>query len=152
MGSSYSGLLVTVIATLAALALGGCGSSSLSNTQLSRDASRICAAANRHTDRIPTPTSTADSATFLARGAAALGPELKGLRALRPPSDLAPVYATALSGSAAELSALRATARQLKRGDDPVSAIRTLQRRLTPMESRADDAWHTLKISACVSR
>jgi hypothetical protein len=152
MGSSYSGLLVTVIATLAALALGGCGSSSLSNTQLSRDASRICAAADRHTDRIPTPTSTADSATFLARGAAALGPELKGLRALRPPSDLAPVYATALSGSAAELSALRATARQLKRGDDPVSAIRTLQRRLTPMESRADDAWHTLKISACVSR
>jgi hypothetical protein len=141
-----------VIATLAALALGGCGSSSLSNTQLSRDASRICATANRHTDRIPTPTSTADSATFLARGAAALGPELKGLRALRPPSDLAPVYATALSASAAELSALRATARQLKRGDDPVSAIQTLQRRLAPIESRGDDAWHTLGISACLSR
>jgi hypothetical protein len=141
-----------VIATLAGLALGGCGSGSLSNTQLSQDASRICATANRHTNRIPTPTSTADSATFLARGAAALGPELKGLRALQPPSDLAPVYATALSASAAELGALRATARQLKRGDDPVSAFGTLQRRLAPIETRGDHAWQTLKISACLSR
>jgi hypothetical protein len=141
-----------VIAALAALVLGGCGSSSLSNTQLSQDASRICATANRRTARIPTPTATAGGAAFLARGAAALGPELTGLRALRAPSDLAPVYATALSASAAELSALRATARQLKRGDDPVSAIRTLQRRLAPIESRGDDAWQTLKISACLSR
>jgi hypothetical protein len=140
------------IATLAALVLGGCGSSSLSNTQLSRDASRICTTANRRTDHISAPTSTAASATFLARGAAALGPELKGLRALRPPSHLAPVYATALSASAAELSALRATVRQLDRGDDPVTAIRTLQRQLAPIESRADDAWQTLKISACLSR
>jgi hypothetical protein len=137
---------------LCALALGGCGSSSLSTTQLSRDASRICTTANQHTDRIPAPTSSAGSARFLAQGAAALSPELTGLRALRPPSDLAPVYATAIGASARELSALRVTARQLTGGDDPVSAIRTLQRRLAPLESRGDDAWRTLKISACLNR
>jgi len=151
MGSSASGLRI-VLASLAVLALCGCGSSSLSSTQLRQDATRICATASRRTDRIATPTSPAQSGQFLAQGAAALEPQLKALTALRPPSDAARVYATALRADSAELSALRATARQLDVGDDPVSAISSLQRRLGPIESRANAAWHSLAIPACVNR
>jgi hypothetical protein len=151
MGSSSSGPRV-VVASLAVLALCGCGSSSLSSAQLRRDATRICATAARQTDRIATPTSPAQSAQFLAQGAAALGPEVKALVALRPPSDLARVYATALSAASAELRALNAADRELNRGDDPVTAITSLQHRLGPMESRANAAWHSLAIPACVNR
>jgi len=141
-----------VLASLAALALCGCGRSSLSSAQLRQDATRICATARRQTDRIATPTSPAQSAQFLAQGAAALRPELKALAALRPPSDLARVYAAALSASSAELIALSATARHVDVGDDPVSAISSLAHRLGPMESRANAAWHSLAIPACVNR
>jgi len=45
-----------------------------------------------------------------------------------------------------------ATARFLRRGADPVSAVKTLQRRLAPTESAEDAAWHTLDIPACAVR
>jgi hypothetical protein len=141
-----------VLATVVGLALCGCGSSSLSKTQLHDQATRICTTADRRTNRIPTPSSPAGGATFLAQGAAALTPELKGLEVLRPPRDVAHVYSTALRASSAELSALRATLAQLDRGGDPVSSIRALQHKLAPMEARANGAWQTLAISACVNR
>lgn len=141
--------LVTVLVVLGA---GGCGSGSLSGTQLRSQATRACQTADGQTDRIPTPTSPDGGVAFLKRGIAALAPELVRLRALRPPSDLAQVYSTAISASSDELRALRATVRGLEADGDPVIAIKTLEQKLAPMESQASGAWQALEVPACVNR
>jgi hypothetical protein len=135
-----------------ALALGGCGSSSLSTPQLRSAATRICAAATRRIDRIPTPTSPTGGTLFLKQGVAALTPELTALRRLSPPTDAARVYSTALTATSKELDALRTTLHELEAGGDPVTLIKTLQHLLTPLESQANSAWETLQIPGCISR
>ncbi len=139
-------------ALLAALAIGGCGTTPLSTSQLRAGASRICGAAGRQADRVPTPGSPADGAAFLKRGITVLRPELAGLRRLRAPGDLARDYGRALTAFAGELHALAATAGELDRGDDPVIAIKTLQHRLAPIESEQNGAMRALGIPACMNR
>jgi hypothetical protein len=137
-----------VLAVLVTFALVGCGSGSLSAAQVRTRAARICGVTARRTNRIPTPASPSAGSEFLVRGIAALVPELAQLRALRPPAG----YRSALGATAAELAALRSTLRGLRAGYDPVLAIKTLQKRLSPLEARGDAAWHSLGIPACVSR
>lgn len=139
-------------ALTAALVMGGCGSPPLSTSQLRAGASRPCLVARRQADRIPTPGSPAGGVAFLKGGIAALRPELASLRRLRAPSDLARDYATALAALSSELDALAATARELDQGYDAVIAIKTLQRRLAPIESERNGAMRALGIPACVSR
>lgn len=137
---------------LAALAVSGCGSTPLSTSQLRSGATRVCLLASRQTDRIATPASPAGSDMFLARGIAVLKPELATLRTLRPPSDLADVYATSMNAFANKLRALKDTIRDLSGGEDPVIAIKTLQQELAPIESQENGAWQALQIPACVNR
>ena len=134
-----------------ALALTGCGSSSLSATQLRSGAGRICAIAQRRTARIPTPTAPSGGARYLGRGIAALNPELVALRTLHPPSDMAPDYRAALAATAAEVRALRSTVKGLRAGNDPVVAIKILQQRLAPLETRAGAAWRSLNLPVCAA-
>ena len=143
---------VAALMTVAALALCGCGATSLSANQLRSQAARLCTATTRQINRIPTPTSPAGGAQFLRIGLAALTPELQALRTLRPPGDLAHDYSTALTTTARELAALHSTLRVLEGGGDPVILIKALQRRLRPLEARANGAWRALKIDACVNR
>jgi hypothetical protein len=143
---------VVVLASFAALALGACGSSSLSMAQLRSQASRPCRAATRQLSRIRTPASPKGEAEFLKLGVAALAPELRALRRLRPPSDLDHDFANALGASARELAELRQSARRLATGGDPVVSIKMLQVRLAPLETTADSAWTRLGITACLSR
>jgi hypothetical protein len=145
-------LAAAALGLLPALAVGACGSSSLSDTQLRTSAGRICTTADRRTARIATPTRPADGAAYLSRGLAALKPEVTQLRALHPPSDLADDYRTAVDAAAAEVAALRSAVKGLKTGGDPVVEIKTLQHHLAPLEARADDAWRSVDVDACVSR
>jgi hypothetical protein len=135
-----------------ALALVACGSSSLSDPQLRTRATRICSASRVATNRIPTPSLPSQGAPFLSRGIAALAPELAALAKLHPGGDAAKIYTGALSDSRLELQALRFTLKGLRAGNDPVVAIKTLQQRLAPLESQADDAWGSLGIEACGTR
>lgn len=143
---------MVVLASLAALGLGACGSSSLSMAQLRSQASRPCRAASRQLSLIRTPTAPKGEAEFLKLGVAALAPELRALRRLRPPSDLDHDFASALGASARELAELRQSAHRLATGGDPVVSIKTLQVRLAPLETAANGAWATLEIPACLSR
>ncbi|MBV9838004.1 MAG: hypothetical protein JO156_07790 [Solirubrobacterales bacterium] len=138
-------------AGVAALALTACGSSSLSSEQLRGAATRLCSAASKRAALIPTPSSPAAAAGFLSQGAAALSPELAGLRALHAPGDLAQVYATAVGASSAELSAIQAAVRDLAAGGDEVITVKSLQQQLAPMESEANGAWQALQIPACLN-
>lgn len=79
-------------------------------------------------------------------------PELTDLRRLHPPRALAPEYEAALSNFANELGALRGAVQRLDGGADPISTTAALQRRLSPIEARADGAWRALDVPACVSR
>jgi hypothetical protein len=138
------------LAVAIALGLGGCGGSSLSASQLRTGAGRICGLAQRRTARIPTPTAPSGESAYLRRGIAALGPELAGLRELNPPGGMAARYREAMDATAAEVRALRSTVKDLKAGNDPVIAIKTLQQKLAQPEGRAQRAWQALAISSCL--
>jgi len=143
---------IAVAAAALALAVAGCGSSSPSMSRLRRQATRICQQALDQSDRIMPPALPSDTAAFLRQGTDVLGAELVDLRALRAPADDADSYSAALSAASRQLSLLRGTIHDLDGGDDPVSEIKTLQRRLAPRESTEDAAWRTLDIPACISR
>ncbi|MFL5824002.1 MAG: hypothetical protein ACJ764_11225 [Solirubrobacteraceae bacterium] len=131
--------------------LTGCGGTPPSLADLRRDAGRICTRTNRAVAKVSPPSSSAPSTRFLTAGIARLEVELRQLSRLTPSSDVAPVYRAGLKALADELSALRAAARAIRRGEDPAIAFRTLQRRLAPLESQAANAWEALQIPACVS-
>ncbi|HUA02984.1 MAG TPA: hypothetical protein VMB27_03705 [Solirubrobacteraceae bacterium] len=135
-----------------ALAIAGCGSSSPSLSRLRRQATRICQSALAKSDRIAPPALPSDTAPFLRRGAAVLSTELAELRTLSVPTENAASYSAALTAQSRQLTTLDETIRDLDRGADAVSAVRTLQRRLAPTESAEDAAWRTLDIPACAVR
>jgi hypothetical protein len=136
---------VLLVATLVA----GCGGSSLSNDQLHTEAARICSLTTVRTNRIPTPSSPAASATFLDRGIAALTPELEGLQALHPSGDDADVYKSTVKTFAAKVRALKGAERGIDRGDDPVRTLQELQRKLGPLEAQENGGWDALQLPAC---
>ncbi len=148
LAAPWAALLAAPLAAL----LAGCGSNELSDIQLRDRAAAVCAAARRQTDRIAMPQAPAQGAAFLTRGIAAFRPELARLRSLRPPADLAGDYRTSVDAFSRELADLELTVHSLHAGEDPVVAIRTLQRRLVPIESTEDRAWGTLQVPACMNR
>jgi hypothetical protein len=139
-------------AVVAALILGGCGSSPLSSSDLHNDATVVCRAAGRLANRIATPTSPAGTETFLRRGITALSPELASLQALHPPSDVADVYTASVKAFGQKLAYLKAALHGLEGGEDPVIALKTLQRELAPLETQENGGWQALQIPACVGR
>jgi hypothetical protein len=141
--------LLTAALLMAAPLVAGCGSDTLTDSQLRARATRICTLATRRTDRITTPTTPGQGAAFLSRGITALSPELKALKRLSAPGDMGGDYRDAVDATGAELVALRSTLKGLRAGNDPVVAIKTLQRELKPAEARASSAWTTLELPAC---
>jgi hypothetical protein len=133
----------------AALAITGCGSSSHSDKQLRAQATSICAHANRVIGRITTPSAASGGGAFLQQGIASLKPELRQLRQMTAPQDSADVWSTAIRSLSDELAALESTAAKINAGADPVSAFRSLQRTVAPLERQADSAWQALQIPAC---
>jgi hypothetical protein len=150
MGARTKTLILPTL--LAAVVLAGCGSSSLSNSQLESQVSRICTTTETVTNRIATPGSPAASAEFLERGATALTPELTALQAVHPPNDVADVYGATVGSFQQKIRELHATARAIERGADPIKALQHLQQRLGPLESQENDGWQALQLPACVSR
>ena len=135
-----------------AVALAGCGSSSLSSSQLHSQATRLCTLAEKRTEAIATPSAPAASAAYLHRGIAVLRPELAALRQLHPPSDVADVYSNTVKTISPKLSYLESTAHRIETGADPVIAMRVLQERIGPLESQENGGWNALELPACLSR
>ena len=133
---------------LAALALAACGSGGLSPSQLAASANRLCDAANEKMNAISLPETPSAGKRFLSRGIAVLAPEVTELRELGATGT----FRTAVDATGAELAALRSALKGLQAGNDPVTAIKTLDQQLLPLEARANQAWQSLGIRACVSR
>jgi hypothetical protein len=142
----------TVVASVVALVVAGCGGSSASMQKFQAQARRVCTNAADSGAVIRPPAIPADTTAFLRRGIAALEPELAGLRTLRAPTEQAGAYSTALGSLARELTILTGTVHDLDRGADPLTTVKTLQHRLAPVEAAGDAAWRTLDVPACVSR
>ena len=134
-----------------ALLLAGCGSSTLSSGQLRSRAARICTSAQQRSESIPTPSEPGRASRFLRRGVAALAPQVTALHKLKPPSDLADDYDSAVNASDRELSLMRSSLRALHGGEDPVTAIKALQRRIDPAEEATAGAWHAVGVPACTT-
>lgn len=144
--------LATVAVAVLGIGLGSCGSSPLSSSDLHNDASQVCLQASRLTDRIATPTSPVGTEAFLRRGIAALTPEVAGLRALHPSTEVADVYVAAVKSLGQQLALLKDARHDLGNGEDPVIALKTLQQELGPIETQANGGWEALQIPACVVR
>jgi hypothetical protein len=137
-------------ALAAAVALAGCGGSSLSDRDLRSDADAICTAANTRTTRLEAPRSPSTATAYLQRGAAQLQHELTALQALGAPSDLASSYRGAVGEFAAALADVRATVARIGRGAGPIGAIRALELQLAPVLTRENASWRALQIPACM--
>ena len=135
------------VAALATLAVAACGSSSLSAAQIRTRATKICTATARRTGKIATPASPSGGVGFLNHGISAISLEVAQLRALHATG----MARTAVDGTAAELAALRFTLKGLHADNDPVITIKTLERRLAPIQQRTNAAWRELDIPACVT-
>lgn len=131
----------------------GCGGGdTLSTRDLHNQATRVCTTASRQTNRIAVPAVPSGGRAFLVKGIAVLDPELKALRVLHAPRDLAQVYSTAITAFAQKTSALHAAARALSSGGDPIATMTSLQQRIGPLEDAEDGAWRALEIPACLNR
>ncbi len=139
-------------AVAVAMAIAGCGSSALSDKQLRVDATRVCTITRTRTNQIAVPGSPTGGERFLHGGTAALRPELRALRALAPPSSAAGTYDSALSALAVQLETLEAAAASLHNGADPLRVFPAVARKLAALEVRANGAWTSLQIPACVER
>lgn len=142
-----------ILAAVLALGLGGCGATQLkplSSLQLRQRAGTICSASSAATNAIPTPGWTG-TPRFLARGLAALRPELARLRALHPTGAAQASYRLALSSLSAELSAIARARVRLVHGGDSVLTVQRLQRELAPLEATARRAWQVLGIPTCLA-
>jgi hypothetical protein len=135
-----------------AVALAGCGSSSPSLSRLRRQATAVCQRALANSARIKPPVRPSATGPFVRRGASVLSTELSELRMLKAPAESAASYSSALGAQSRQLTILDDAIRDLDGGADPVTAIKTLQRRLAPTESAEDAAWRTLDIPACAVR
>jgi hypothetical protein len=140
----------TVACVLAGLSLAGCGGGGpLSNGQLRSQAAGICLAANRHLERIPTPSATVGGTAFLRGGIKVVQSEERQLSKLRAGDSR---YRHAVNELDLELRAMRSAARGLRSGNDPVVALKTLQSHLAPIERRVDAEWRELGVSSCEDR
>jgi hypothetical protein len=137
---------------LMALALAGCGSSSLSDRDLRADATQLCNITRFRTDRIPPPGSPGAGLAYLRKGVSVLAPELRALRRLGPPSDLAKDYDATVAEFAGTVQALRTAVVGLQRSASPVAAYQALERQLAPLVAQENASWQGLQIPACINR
>jgi hypothetical protein len=138
-------------ASALALAVANCGATPPSMARLQNQATRVCDQARARGAAIRAPAVPAQTGAFLKKGLALIRPELAALRRLQPPRGDAGAYSAAVGAMTREVNLLSSTAKALDRGADPLSAIKTLQRRLTPVEADDDAAWQTLGVPACVT-
>jgi hypothetical protein len=131
----------------AALMLAGCGGG-LTAAQVRARATEVCDRAVDRSAAIRLPETPSGGQRFLAQGISVLAPEIRALRSL---GDHGSIH-TAVSAMEAELAALRSSLKGLRAGNDPVVAVKTLQQQLVGLELRANTAWQTLRVPACVSR
>jgi hypothetical protein len=139
----------TVAAAAMAVALGGCGSGTLSPRVLRARATALCTTAVRRSDRIPAPSSNSRGAAFLAQGIGIFSTELNGLRRLAPPPGLAGSYRVALDAARQQLDALIAAHANLVRGADPITSVKQLDVELTAIDARDRGAWDALGAPEC---
>jgi hypothetical protein len=141
-----------LVAVAAAALVAGCGSSSLSASQLRSQAGQVCALAGHQAEQIKDPAALGGGVVFLRDGIAVLTPELRQLQKLTPSQASERSYATALGAFSGELHDLTTTVRGLDKGDDPVDSIQSLEHHLAPLQTREDVAWRALGIPACITQ
>ena len=137
---------------LAILAVSACGSMSLSLVQLRTRATAICDRANRRMRAISPPKAESEAKAFLEQGASALASELDQLKPLSTSGAAGSVYRTAVSAVSGELAALQGAVKELGAGQLAVPVLRSLEQRLSPLQTQADGAWRALDIHACLTR
>jgi hypothetical protein len=144
--------LAVVPPLLLLLALGGCGSDSLSTDQLRSQASTICTRTAAATDRIAVPNTADQGSRFLSEGVAQLRPAIAQLRQLKPPDSMSKEYQRAVALGDQEVTLIAKHRQAIAKGEDVIDTFRRLASQLTPLTNQEDAYWRALLIPACVRR
>lgn len=141
-----------MVAVLCAALVAGCGSSSLSTSDLRNAASTICRSASAGLARVSNPTTPAGAGRFLRQGIRILTPELAQMQTLHTSGQARHELDGAVRAFGRKLTLIRGAERDLGRGEDPLIMIRTLQQQLSPIVAEENGHWAALGIPACLSR
>ena len=147
-GGAGNGLAAAIAVTVL---IAGCGSSTLSPSDLRTQASAICRTATARLNAIPSPAAPAGAVTFLNRGIAVLHPEFEQLRKLSSTGTTEVQLRTAVQAFDLKLAHLRVAVRDIDRGADPADTMHTLQGELVPIVTAENARWQALGIPACLS-
>ena len=131
---------------------GGDGSNALSASEFRTQADAICQTSNDTIAALTEPTAASTNAqvsAFLAAGLKASDAQIAQLRALDPPSDLAPTVDQALDLLEQRQTRIRAVADRVAAGEDFTKVITQENAQITSLNDRADAKARELGLTVC---
>jgi len=114
-------------------------------------ASAICTKTDKALNKIPAPKSAAQIGKYFDAVLVAIEAQYASLGKLSVPSSLAASVSKALTAEKTQITGIRVLADQIRKGADPLKAMKTLDKTMTTAGNAEDAAWKKLKISACYS-
>ena len=146
------------IAALGVMALlAGCGggsdsaggSDALSAADLRTQADAICADFNRASKAVAEPTSAAEILPYLKTILPLQQDQLRELKALKPPADLAPAYTQAMTFLTTQRAAIVAATAEIEGGASAEAVIAKVGPEIEALNAQADAEGKTLGLKVC---
>ena len=139
--------LVVAVVTLA-----GCGGSDrLSAADYRKQATRICADADRRARAVPRPKDLAGLRSYLDSTVAIVQQDNERLRALKPPGDLQDGHAAALRAQDAAIRELQRLRTELRAPKPSLAAVQAGLARVARLGSEADRQFRRIGLPRCAS-
>lgn len=146
-------LLLTLLLPLAAAILTACGSSNsssqLSPAQYRQRASSICSTGNARLAKVQMPTSDAQIVPYLEQALAIEKPLFAKLKALAPPSSLAPGASRALADVERAIVAVEGVVSAVRRGGSASAVLASREGEITRLNNETHAAWTSIGVPAC---
>ena len=135
---------------VAVVTLMGCGGSDrLSAADYRRQATRICADADRRAKAVPRPKNLAGLRAYLDRTLVIFEDDNGRLRALKPPADLQDGHAAALRAQDAAVRELRRLRDELRAPKPSLAAVQAGLARVARLGAEADRQFRALGLPRC---
>jgi hypothetical protein len=143
--------LIVAVGAAAMLAACGGGGGRLSAADYRRQASRICADADRRAKAIPRPRNLSGLRGYLDRTLTIVQQDNDRLRALKPPDDLQDRAAAALRAQGAAIRMLRRLRDELRAPKPSLRAVQAGLAEVSQLGNEADRRFRELGVPRCAS-
>ena len=140
-----------LVTSLLAVALVGCGSDSLSESEYRAEARKICADADKATDAVQRPTRTTNEAIadYFTRLLAVNKKTSEEFAELEPPDTLQDAHDDALAANRDGVEEVERLVKELRGGGEARALLQDAQGKLTSLSRRSGDAARRLGVPEC---